>query len=194
MTALRVPRKITIAEYLLIEANAEIKSEFYQGEMFAMAGASPRHNRVFSNLFLAIGKRLEGHECLPFPSDQRLRIFAPGLYTYPDMMIACKKPVFDPRDEMSLINPTVIFEILSPSTEAYDRGKKLDFYHQVESAREIVHVWQDEPRVEVHLRTPHDDWGTLRCAEIGGEFHIPSIPLSIPLAEVYRNVDFSALE
>jgi len=194
MTALRIPRKFTVREYLLIEDQAETKSEFYEGEIFAMAGASPRHNIIFSNVFSELCNRLKGKKCRSFGSDQRVRISRSGLFTYPDMLIVCDNPIYDPIDPNSLINPAVLVEILSPSTEKYDRGFKLKQYQNIETVQEIVNIGQDTPLVEVHIRTPHGGWGMLTCRDILGEFNIPSLKLTIPLAEVYREVDYEKPE
>jgi Uma2 family endonuclease len=186
MTAMRKPRKFTPEEYLRLEEVAEYKSEYCNGEIFAMAGANHHHNFVFANLFIAVGKRLEGKRCRPLGPDQRLRVLASGLYTYPDMQIVCDRANYDPRSSTTLINPTVIFEIISESTEDYDCGTKLGFYKDVESAREIVYVWPDEPRIEVHIRTPDGQWGMLTYRDLASDFTIASVKLTIPLAEIYR--------
>jgi len=194
MTALRVPRKFTPEEYLRFEEHAEYKSEFYNGEIFAMAGASPKHNVVFTNVFGWLCRELEGKKCQPIGSDQRLRVLASGLYTYPDIQIVCQRPSYDPRSPSTLINPTVIFEIISDSTEEYDCGVKLDFYRDVESAKGIVHIWQDEVRVEVYHRTPDGQWGKLRYHDSNAEIPIPGIALNLPMSRVYLEPQYGEAE
>ncbi len=117
-------KKLTEAEYLAIERAAELKSEFYNGEMFAMAGASRQHNEIKENLSLEIGIRLKGGPCRTYSADQRVKIDRTGLYTYPDLLIVCGRAEFDPDHRDILYNPQVIIEILSKSTESYDRGLK----------------------------------------------------------------------
>src|SRR4051794_31322851 len=120
MTA--VPReKLTPAEYLTIERKAEVKSEYLNGEMFAMAGASPAHNVIKENLIGELYSRLKGGPCRSYSSDQRVKVSATGLYTYPDIMIVCGPPEFDDEDPNTLLNPQVIIEVLSESTADYDR-------------------------------------------------------------------------
>ena len=121
MTA-RLKPKLTAAEYLAIERRAETKSEFYKGEMFAMAGASRDHNRVKSNLEFQLNVRINGGPCQTFSSDQRVMVPDTGLYTYPDILIVCGPEEFDPLDKDTLVNPTAVVEVLSPSTERYDQG------------------------------------------------------------------------
>src|SRR3954469_18701066 len=131
MTA--VPRiRLTPAEYLAIERKAEFKSEYLNGEMFAMAGASPAHNSVKENLIVRLGGRLWGGPCRSYSSDQRVKVSATGLYTYPDIVIVCGTPEFDDADRDTLVNPRAIIEVLSDSTAGYDRGPKFRHYQRIE--------------------------------------------------------------
>ena len=139
--------QLSVEDYLAIENDALFKSEFYEGEMFAMAGASHTHNFVKHNLERAIGNRLEAGPCRAASSDQRVRIERSGLFTYPDIVILCGKPKFSPRDPLAIINPTAIVEILSPSTEDYDRGTKFKQYRQIPGFREYILVSQDEAEI-----------------------------------------------
>ena len=143
MSALPKP-KLTVAEYLARERRAEFKSEFFNGEVFAMAGASRAHNFVKENLIGELFARLKGGPCRTLSSDQRVSVAATGLYAYPDIIILCGPAVSDPADDDTLTNPTVLIEVLSPSTERYDRGAKFRNYQKIPSLLEYVLVAQDE--------------------------------------------------
>src|SRR3954447_12043553 len=124
---------ITPEQYLEIDRQAESKSEYYDGEMFAMAGASYAHNLIVVNTVSALHTQLRGTRCAALPSDMRLRIGAAARYAYPDAMVVCGEPeVLDEREDI-LLNPTVIVEVLSPSTESYDRGRKFEYYSAIDS-------------------------------------------------------------
>jgi Uma2 family endonuclease len=139
-----VPRKkLTVAEYLAIEARAEFRSEFHDGEMFLVPRSGPAHNKVKENLIVEIGGRLKGSRCRTYSSDQRVKVKRTGLYTYPDLIIVCGKPETDPDDPDTITNPQVVFEALSPSTERYDRGTKFRHFKKLPSVQEIVLVSQD---------------------------------------------------
>ena len=185
-----VPKtKLTAAEYLAIEKAAEFKSEFYDGEMFAMSGASREHNRVKENLIGEMFMRLKDGPCETYSSDQRVAVNRTGLYTYPDIVILCGPGEFDPADRDTLINPTAIVEVLSPSTERYDRGMKFRHYQQIPSLREYVLVSQDEMVVERFARRPDGTWVLTTFADPDGEFGLESAPVRVPLADVYRGVE-----
>ncbi|MGL6096057.1 MAG: Uma2 family endonuclease [Fimbriiglobus sp.] len=184
-------RKLTAAEYLVIEKKAEFKSEFYNGEMFAMAGASREHNRVTDNLHGEMYGLFKGSRCQPMSRDQRVQIDATGLYTYPDLIIVCGRPEYSEHDRDTLVNPTALVEVLSPSTEAYDRGAKFRQYQQIPSLREYVMVAQDEPRIERYVRQSNGDWLLTVFAGPDAEFAITTGPARVPMADVYRGVEFT---
>ena len=148
-------KKLTETEYLAIERAAGFRSEFYNGEMFAMAGAKFPHNRIKDNLAGQIYAQLAGGPCYPLVSDMRVKVLKTGLQTYPDILIVCGEPEFpDAETTDVLLNPSAIVEVLSPSTEKYDRGSKFRQYQQIETLKEIVLVAQDEPVIErVPFRT-----------------------------------------
>jgi Uma2 family endonuclease len=135
MSAMR-KLKLTVAQYLEIEKRAEFKSEFFDGEMFAMAGASRFHNRVNENLTLRIGMRLLDGPCQTFSRDQRVEIDRTGMYCYPDLVIVCGPPEYSPLDPDTLTNPRVVIEVLSDSTERYHRTTKFRHYQQLPSMQE----------------------------------------------------------
>ena len=186
-----VPKaKLTVAEYLAIERRAEFKSEFYDGEMFAMAGASRGHNIVNENLSVRIGARLVGGPCRTFSRDQRVRIERTGLYCYPDLVIVCGEPVYAEEDADTLVNPRVVFEVLSPSTERYDRTMKFRHYQLLPSVQEYVLVAQDEPLCERYVRRPDGVWAYVQSIGLDATLELESVPVAVPLADIYAGVTF----
>ncbi len=189
MTA--VPKKkLTEAEYLAIERAAEFKSEFYNGEMFAMAGASRQHNELKENLIGELFNRLKGGPCRTYSADQRVKVERTGLYTYPDLLIVCGSPEFELTDGIvTLRNPEVVIEIMSKSTEHYDRGKKFGHYRQLPSLREYVLVAEDQPHIERYVRQTDGSWLLTVFDGPAGEFPFVTVTATIPLADVYRGVE-----
>ncbi len=182
-------KKLTSAEYLALERKAEFKSEFFNGEMFAMAGASRQHNEVKENLIGELFNRLKGSPCRTYSSDQRVKVENTGLYTYPDIIIVCGRPEFDPDDSDTLVNPQVVFEILSDSTERYDRGVKFRHYQNLPSVREYVLVSQKEMVIERLVRQPDEKWMLTLFEGPTAEFALETVPVRVPLAEIYRDVE-----
>lgn len=182
--------KMTVAQYLAIERQNDFKSEFYRGEMFAMAGASREHNGIKENMIIRLGAQLLGGPCRSFSSDQRVAVDRTGLYTYPDIVIVCGQPEYSPEDRDTLVNPQVIIEILSPSTEAYDRGAKFRNYQQLPSVREYVLVSQDQMSIDRFVRQPNGDW--LLTGFNGPEslLSLATVEARIPLSDIYANVEF----
>ncbi len=189
MTALP-QRKLTAEEYLAIERNAEFKSDFYDGEMYAMAGASIEHNRVKENLTYELKSRMRGGPCESFSSDQRVHINRTGLYTYPDIVVVCNPIERAIHDANTIVNPRIIFEVLSPSTERYDRDVKLRHYGQIESLQEYILVSQDVPQIHRLVRQTDGTWSLKVFHGIQDTFSLTSLPIEIPLADVYYNIEF----
>ena len=149
---------VTPDEYLILEQKAEFKSEYWNGEMRPVALSTPRHSEL-STIFAALAiARLKGKNCGAFNSDLRVRDSEDGLYTYPDISIVCGPPEFGKAYTLS--NPTVLVEVLSPSTEGWDRGFKFERYQHLESLREYVLISQEKPRVETYLRQPDGSCAT----------------------------------
>lgn len=177
-----------------MERSSEIRHEYYDGELFALAGASRSHNRIASNLVVALSSRLRGRDCDVYSNDLRVMVEATGLFTYPDVVVTCGGESFRDDERDTLTNPLVLVEILSPSTEAYDRGKKFEHYQRIPSLREFLLVRQDHARVEVFRRTAPDEWTyrvfepSSRDAEDEAEVPIASLSVSLPFAEIYRRV------
>ncbi len=182
--------RYTVEEYLARERVASHKSEYYRGQIFAMAGGTPRHNTTGGNIFARLRGLLRGGHCRPFNSDQRIRIPANGLSTYPDVSVVCGELQLDSQDREAIVNPRVIFEVLSKSTESYDRGKKFDLYRELESLREYILVAQDEPHVDRFVRQEDGSWLLTVFKGIEAVLQLPTLACALPLSEVYEDVPF----
>lgn len=182
-------RKLTPEEYLEIERRAEERSEYYEGETFLLAGASRPHNRIATNVATALDRQLAGRDCDVYSADLRVLVDATGLYTYPDVVVTCGEELFADAHEDVLLNPLVIFEILSPTTEAYDRGRKFEQYQQIASLAEYVLVAQDTPRLE-HYAKQASGWLYTDVHGVDGRLELAAVGCSLRLSEVYRRVPF----
>lgn len=185
-------RKLTPAEYLDIERAATYRSEYFDGEMFAMAGGSPRHSLIKVNLCGEIRTRLKGLPCTPYDSDLRILVSATGLYTYPDASVICGPLEYEDARRDTVLNPTLLVEVLSDSTEAYDRGKKFSHYRQIPALREYLLVSQEEAKIERFLRSDDGTWTLTEAAGLDATLPLPSLGIEISLREVYDKVDFEA--
>ncbi len=177
--------------YLEIERQAERKSEYFRGEMFAMAGASPKHNRILINLIREFSNGLRRGPCLVYSNDLRVLVARTGLYTYPDLVVTCGQPEFLAPNHDTLLNPSLIVEVLSPSTETYDRGTKFAHYRNLSTLTDYLLVAQDQVRVEHHYREG-DDWMAATADGPEGRVALPSIGVELSLADIYEKVDFAA--
>jgi Uma2 family endonuclease len=179
--------KLTEDQYLAMERAAEFRSEFIDGEMFAMAGGTNRHSRIQRNLIMGLGLALEDGPCEPFGSDSRVKVSSRA-YVYPDVTVVCgeHQPVDD--DDDILIDPVAIFEVLSPSTEKYDRGLKFQLYRTIDTLRDYVLVNQEQVRVEQFTRQPNGTWTFRDYQGPDEELKIDSIGVTIPLRRIYRRV------
>ena len=184
-------RRLSEAEYLELERAAEFKSEFYEGEVFAMAGGTRWHSLIATNLTAEFANRLRGGRYVAFNADLRLKVEAAGLFTYPDLSVVCGEQRFIDEGGDTLLNPTLIVEVLSESTEAYDRGKKFELYQQIDSLREYLLVSQREPRIEQFLRQADESWVLRAAAGREATLLLPSPGITISLANIYANVDFA---
>lgn len=190
-------RRLTPAEYLAIEVASEERHEFYDGEMFAMGGGSYWHNLVKDNLARGLGNRLASRGCTVLTSDQRVKVDATGLYTYPDVVVFCGKPTFEDRVHYSAINPLVLAEVLSDSTEKYDRGVKFGHYRQLPSVQEYLVLAQDRVSVERYRRQTAGDpssWVLIAVTDPAGIIEFESLGISVPVAEIYAGVEFPPLQ
>ena len=189
MSAIEKPH-FTPQEYYQRERLAEHKSEYLNGEIVAMAGSSTRHSLINMNLLGELRRALKGKPCAPYTSDQRLKVKATGLRTYPDASVYCGKLAYDEEERQSetAINPIAVFEVLSPSTEAYDRGAKASHYRKIESLRAYVLVSQEQPQVEMYFIEEGKGWQFVEVAGLDGVLSIPALGLDLSLAEIYDRV------
>ncbi|MDX6385258.1 MAG: hypothetical protein QOK48_2831 [Blastocatellia bacterium] len=185
----RPKRLLTSEEYLALEREAEYKSEFYQGEVFAFAGASLRHNLIAANFLASTHSQLRGGACSSFSSDMRITIPQTSHYTYADVVVVCGQPQLADDFKDNLLNPIVIVEVLSPATESYDRGKKFESYQRIESLMEYVLVSQDRPRVEQFLRQTDGRW-LYSETSAEGSIKLTSIDCELYLNDIYEKVEF----
>lgn len=188
-------RWVSVEEYLAREERADSKSEYFDGEIFAIAGASPQHNLISVNILRELGNQLEETHCLVYPSDQRVTIPDTGLYTYPDVTVVCEESLFGESDRWALLNPTLLVEVLSECTEAYDRGEKFAHYRRIPSLKEYVLVASDRQRIERFNRQEGGaEWVLTECSDPDGSLALHSVGCALSLTRVYSNVDFPAGE
>ena len=185
-------KRYTPDEYLVLERAAEFKSEYFKGEIFAMAGTSRQHCRIATNVVIHAGGQLRDTPCEVFGSDMRVKVDPTGLYTYPDVTIACGELEFEDQELDVLLNPKVIFEVLSKSTEAYDRGKKFDHYRQIKTLTKYVLVSQSEPLVERYVRQPDGSWRLTVLKDLDAVLELETVPCRLKLADVYFKVSFES--
>jgi Uma2 family endonuclease len=183
----------SLDDYLQLELTALERHEFRNGEVVAMSGGTYENSIITANVVAAVHGRLRGKRCRVAESNLRIRIPRTVLYTYPDASVICGGPRFDPRDKTrrTITNPRVVIEVLSPSTEAYDRGEKFEMYRRIESFEEYVLVAQDAPRVEVFRRQRDGTWLFSSASGLKSSIAIRSIKIKVPLAEIYEEIKFS---
>lgn len=181
----------TREEYLAREETAEYKSEYYRGEIFAMAGASATHNRIFFNLGSFLNNALPKKSCDVFGADVRLQVESKDLFTYPDIMVVCGKPQFYENRNDTITNPIVIFEVLSESTKNYDRGEKFEFYRAIPTLKEYVLIDQHKIHVEQFSIGDVGKWVLTEYNDFNNELKLTAVDLTIPLATIYSRVEFS---
>ena len=177
--------RYTYREYLALEDGANVRHEFFDGEIYAMAGGTPEHAAICANVSTALNLQLRGKGCRVHASDLRIRVLATGLVTYPDVSVVCAHAELDPDSRVTVVNPTAVVEVLSPSTAAYDRGEKLANYQRIPSLREVVLVAHDERLVEVWHRDQAGAW-TRREARTGA-IALDAIGCVLEVDEVYRD-------
>jgi len=185
---------LTPEQYLAIERAAEYKSEYYAGEMFAMSGVREAHNLIQGNLYAELHRQLRQRACRLYTSDMRVRVSASGLYTYPDATALCGEPQFldDVRD--TLLNPDLIVEVLSPSTEAYDRGRKFEHYRTIESLREYLLISTERVSAELFVRQADGRWLLSAATNREDVLDLQSVGCGIALADLYEDVDLTRAE
>jgi Uma2 family endonuclease len=184
-------RSWTAEEYLAWERLQPSKHEFFAGEIFAMAGATLEHNLLVARIVTALTNALNDGPCNACPSDMRVKIPAIGLYTYPDAVVFCGKAELEDKTHDTLLNPRVLVEVLSETSEAYDRGKKFEYYRSIPSFTEYLLVSQDQVLIEHFSRQADNSW-VLREARAGGSIDLASIGCVLKVDEIYLKV-FSAV-
>lgn len=182
----KLKTKISVEDYLEGEKVSQIRHEYIDGEVYAMAGTSDNHNRVAGNLYSAFLNHLRTSDCEPFVGDIKVRLTS-EVYYYPDVLISCEK---NPEDSHFRNKPILIVEVISPSTEHIDRREKLLFYQQIPSLQEYVVIEQKEIAIEIHRRQPNGGWITYYFDESDDEVEFQSIDMTLAIDEIYRRVKF----
>ncbi|MDG4594493.1 MAG: Uma2 family endonuclease [Candidatus Contendobacter sp.] len=185
---------ITATDYLTLERQAKTKNEYLNGRIYAMSGASRSHNRITVNLTSALHAQLKRKPCEPFSGDMRVKVSPTGLYTYPDVVVVCGEPRFEDSHVDTLLNPTLIIEVLSDSTAAYDRGEKFAHYRALQSLSDYLLVAQDQPRIEHYQRQPDGRWLYSATDGLDAQVEISTIGCVLSLAEVYERLAFAEPE
>lgn len=193
MSALPQPRFFTNSEYLLLEEQSAYKSQFYHGEILAMAGASRRHNLIEMNLAANLHAQLRKKPCEIYQNDMRVKV-SDDFYTYPDIVIVCGEPQFERKNGESLLNPTVLIEVLSKSTEQFDRGEKSRQYRSLSSLQEIVLISQDRAQIELWTRQAHGAWLITEITGLSEILKLDSIDCIVSFADIYERVNFNEQE
>ncbi len=190
----RQRRRFTFEEYLWLEERSETKNEYIDGEIFAMTGGSLNHNRIVGNLFRELSLALEGGSCEVFQSDVRLFVKRARLFTYPDLVVVCGQiPLLEGRTD-TITDARLLIEVLSPSTESYDRQAKFQMYRDLASLEEYVLVAQDQVRVERNQRKKRGQWVWTELLSLQDQLELRSVSLSIPLQAVYRAVQWAEIK
>jgi Uma2 family endonuclease len=178
-------RHYTLDDYFAVEQMSVVKHEFFEGEIFAMAGASLEHNLICSNVLAFLHTALRGTGCAAFGSDLRIATHG-GLFTYPDVSVVCGRPLLVTGRPDTTVNPVLLVEVLSEATRDYDRGKKLDAYRQIPSLREVLLVEQTKVVVDVWRRQDEISWASFALTELSATLALTAVPLDLPLCEIYR--------
>lgn len=181
---------VSLDAYFTLEETSGIKHEYYRGVVYAMTGASPRHNLIATNVIASLHAQLRGKPCTVYPSDLRLKVEHTGLYTYPDSLVVCDPLRLDSARPNTILNPTVLVEILSPSTKDYDRGTKFQHYRTIETFQEYVVIEQDRVHIEHYVRQDADHWLLIDYHRKEQVLNLQSIGCQLTLEDVYEKVIF----
>lgn len=187
MSALLTKTHYTVEDYLTLERSASYKSEYRDGQIYAMTGASRKHNLVSGNIYRELSLQLKKRPCEAYINDMRVKASEASSYHYPDVAVVCDTPQFEDAQVDTLLNPTLLIEVLSPSTEAYDRGSKFAHYRKIASLREYLLVAQDQPNIERYVRQG-DVWILSEVTGIEAFISLDSIDCVLSLREVYDKV------
>ncbi len=184
-------QKWTPEQYLAYERESDVKHEFLDGQIYAMAGASESHNLIITNAIGILYNQLHKRQCRTYASDMRVKVSRTGLYTYPDVVVVCGTPQLEDERRDTLLNPTVVIEVLSPSTETYDRGKKGFHYRTVQSIQEYLLIAQDIQQIEHYKRDANGQWLIINISGSDGVVDLRSIDCRLSVSDLYENVTFT---
>ncbi len=184
-------RKYTIEEYLEMENASKVKHEYYQGEIFAMAGAKMQHNEICENIFFQLRLKLKGKPCKPHMSDTRIYIEKNTLFTYPDLSVICGKPESLNNDDLNFLNPTLIFEVLSSSTKDYDLNEKFNLFKEIPTLKEYVVVDSEAIASETYYLDNYGNWQKTQYNTIGESIFLKSLQISLELKDVYDEIEIN---
>lgn len=180
-----------VEDYLAFERDSQEKHEFVDGEVYLMTGASRQHNLIVANVLAALHQQLRARPCEVYASDMRVRVQRYN-FVYPDVVVVCGEPRFGDEVADTLLNPTVVIEVLSPSTELYDRGRKFHNYRTLDSLQEYLLIAQDAYRIERFLRRADGQWLFTDVTALDAVLELPSIECKLAVADVYDKVEFEA--
>ena len=181
--------RITPQEYLAIEREAEFKSEYFDGEMFALAGARENHTLICSNLARFLGNQLADRPCYVYPNEMRIKVVSVEKYTYPDVAVVCGERFFEDETRDTLLNPMVIIEVLSKSTEGYDRGAKFEYYQLIESLTDYILITQKPYRVEHFVKQQQGRWTYYDLRSADDILKLDSVGCEVSLNDIYLKVE-----
>lgn len=182
----------TLEEYFELELASEERYEYYHGEVFCMSGVSANHAQIESNLNLALRLALRERGCRVFPANMRIKVPAAPPYRYPDLAVACDKPGYEKIGGIeALTNPALLVEVLSPSTEAYDRGDKFTYYKSIPSFQEYLLIAQHRPHITHYVKQTDGKWDYEEINDLTSNLYLPTINCTLALNEVYRDVEFN---
>jgi Uma2 family endonuclease len=182
----------TVEDYLAFERASDRRHEYLNGELYLMAGAGANHNLIAVNVLASLHVQLRQRPRVIYPSDMRVKVSYTGLYTYPDVSVVCGAPQFEDDQHDTLLNPILIVEILSPSTESYDRGRKFQHYRTLASLQEYVLISQDVHRIERYVRQDNDQWLLSDVTQVDAALELSSISCTLSLADVYEKITFES--
>jgi Uma2 family endonuclease len=186
-------KRYTIEEYLHMERTSHVKHEYYQGEIFAMAGASNRHNWMFTNVFGELCAQLKDDPCRPYGSDMRMHVPENTLFTYPDISIYCGNPTTTDVDDDTVIQPSIIIEILSKSTRDYDRGTKFNLYRDIPTLKEYMLIDTEKISVEIFRINTHNHWALQEYKTLQQTVQLPTVGVSLSMQDIYRGTRLAKL-
>ncbi|MCU0240306.1 MAG: Uma2 family endonuclease [Pyrinomonadaceae bacterium] len=187
--------KYTLEEYLELDHNSEEKIEFWDGHIFTLAGASEAHNQIQFNCLVGLGNRLRGRSCRVYPSDMRIKVPIYPPYRYADLSALCGNKIIEKLGKQELlVNPQLIIEVLSDSTESFDRGDKFTYYKSIESFNEYILIAQHRPHITQYVKQSENTWSYQEINGLDNQIHIYSMDCDLDLAGIYENVEFPPIQ